>query len=233
MACSDQMVNSLDTGGSHRHGMAMGKNTSARPGSDEGQRRILLAARTAFATHGFDGASLRAISAAAGVLHTAMLYHFPSKDTLWRAVMADMFEAVEARFAAVAEQYADASPAKLARALVRDFVTFCASCPELHRIMTFEGCSDSDRLAWLVDNYSRRLFASVTLMAATASPLITDPIRLYYAVIGLSASAFTLAPEYRRLSGRNPFAANEVAATADLVEQLVFGPEISAAPNSH
>ncbi len=145
--------------------------------------------------------------------------------------MADMFEAVEARFAAVGVKFADEPPSKLARALVREFVAFCASCPQLHRIMTFEGCSDSERLSWLVDNYSRRLFDSVGLMASVASPLIADPIRLYYAVIGLSASAFTLAPEYRRLCGRDPFAPDEVAATADLVEQLVFGREIDAAPN--
>jgi hypothetical protein len=76
-----------------------------------------------------------------------------------------------------------------------------------------------------VDNYSSRLFDSVKAMVPVANPLIADPIRLYYAVIGLSASVFTLAPEYRRLSGRDPFAEDEVAATADLVERLVFGPE--------
>ncbi len=225
------MVKSLDTLSLSSHGRAMGKTKSARAGSDEGQKRILLAARTAFATHGFEGASLRAISAEAGVLHTAMLYHFPSKDALWRAVMADMFQAVEARFAAVTLKFSGEAPSTLARALVREFVAFCASCPELHRIMTFEWCSDSERLSWLVDNYSRRLFQSVALMATVASPLIADPIRLYYAVIGLAASTFTLAPEYRRLSGRDPFAPDEVAATADLVERLVFGPEFCSAPS--
>lgn len=202
----------------------MGTIASSKPGSDEGQQRILLAARAAFATHGFEGAKLRAISADAGVLHTAMLYHFPSKDALWRAVMADLFEAVEARLAAEAARLADAPPAQVARALVRAFVAFSAGCPELHRIMTGEGRSDTDRLAWLVDNYSSRLFAGVQALAPVASPLLRDPIQLYYAIIGLSASVFTLAPEYRRLSGRDPFAPDEVAATADLVEQLVFGP---------
>ncbi|MDH7972111.1 TetR/AcrR family transcriptional regulator [Sphingomonas sp. AR_OL41] len=197
---------------------------AAKPGSEEGRRRILAAARSAFATHGFEGASLRAISVEAGVLHTAMLYHFPSKDVLWRAVMADLFDAVEARFADEAARLAGAPPDLLARALVRNFVSFCASCPELHRIMTIEGRSDTDRLTWLVDRYSRRLFDAVKAMAPVANPLIADPIQLYYAIIGLSASVFTLAPEYRRLSGRDPFAEAEITATADLVERLVFGP---------
>lgn len=198
-------------------------STRARPGSDEGRRRIIAAACSAFATHGFEGASLRAISAAAGVLHTAMLYHFPSKDVLWRAVMADLFERAEDRLAAAAGAVSGRSAQAVARATVRGFVHFCAECPELHRIMTNEGRRDTDRLAWLVDNYSRRLFGSVEVMASTASPVFADPIRLYYAIIGLSASVFTLAPEYRRLSGRDPFSPAEVTATADLVETIVFG----------
>jgi TetR/AcrR family transcriptional regulator len=205
---------------------AMGRK--AKPGSDEGLRSIILAARHAFAAHGYDGASLRQISAEAGVLHTAMLYHFPTKDALWKAMMADMFEALEARFAARTAAHLRAHPASLprdlARALVREFVLFCAECPELHRIMTSEGRSETDRLAWLVDTYSKRLFENVAALVPSANPLLSDPIRLYYAIIGLSASVFTLAPEYRRLSGKNPFDPVEIAATADIVEAIVFGP---------
>lgn len=200
----------------------MGKAKTSKPGSDEGQRRILLAARAAFATNGFEGASLRAISAEAGVLHTAMLYHFPTKDALWRAVMADLFEVVEGRLQAAAATASGKATDTIARATIRAFVQFCAEFPELHRIMTSEGRSDTDRLAWLVDNYSRRLFGAVQTMAPVANPLLADPIRLYYAIIGLSASIFTLAPEYSRLSGRDPFAPDEVKATADLVVTLVL-----------
>jgi AcrR family transcriptional regulator len=204
----------------------------AKPGSDEGLRSIILAARRAFAAHGYDGASLRQISAEAGVLHTAMLYHFPTKDALWKAVMADMFEALEARFAASTAAHAASSPRDLARALVREFVMFCAECPELHRIMTSEGCSETDRLSWLVDTYSSRVFQAVAALAPAANPLLRDPVRLYYAIIGLSASVFTLAPEYRRLSGKDPFGVDEVAATADIVEAIVFGSANGGAPSN-
>lgn len=200
-----------------------GMGRKAKPGSDEGLKSIILAARHAFAAHGFDGASLRQISGEAGVLHTAMLYHFPTKDALWKAVMSDMFEALDARFAAVTAAQSAGDPRELARALVREFVTFCSECPELHRIMTSEGRSETDRLTWLVDTYSKRLFHAVATLAPVANPLLSDPVRLYYAIIGLSASVFTLAPEYRRLSGKDPFAAAEIAATADIVEAIVFG----------
>jgi AcrR family transcriptional regulator len=200
-----------------------GMGRKAKPGSNEGLKSIILAARHAFAAHGFDGASLRQISAEAGVLHTAMLYHFPTKDALWKAVMADMFEALEARFAGVIAAQSANETRDLARALVREFVMFCAECPELHRIMTSEGRSETDRLTWLVETYSKRLFQSVAAMVPAANPLLSDPVRLYYAIIGLSASVFTLAPEYRRLSGKDPFGTGEVATTADIVEAIVFG----------
>lgn len=203
----------------------------AKPGSDEGLRSIILAARHAFAAHGYDGASLRQISAEAGVLHTAMLYHFPTKDALWKAVMADMFEALEGRFAAQTTAHSASAPRDLARALVREFVMFCSECPELHRIMTSEGRSETDRLSWLVDTYSKRLFQSVAALVPAANPVLSDPIRLYYAIIGLSASVFTLAPEYRRLSGKDPFGASELAATADIVEAIVFGAAKGGATN--
>lgn len=204
----------------------MGRRTAARPGSDQGQRRILDAAREAFATYGFEGASLRAISQEAGVLHTAMLYHYNTKEDLWCAVMAELCEELEGRIAACTQEMQGASPDALARRVVREFVHFCADRPELHRIMTIEGRSETTRLAWLVDTYTNRMFKGVAAMARAADiPNSTDPVRLFYAIIGLAASTFTLAPEFRRLSGRDPFKPKEIEATAALVERLIFGNE--------
>jgi len=203
----------------------MGRKAVAKPSSDEGLRRILYAARAAFANVGFEGASLRAISAEAGVLHTALLYHFNTKELLWRAVMAEIFEDLQVRVAKRMAQMRTAGKGARARQLVRDFVHFCAERPELHRIMTIEGRSDTPRLAWLVKNYTKPLFDAVAATAPQArAGVFTDPIRLFYAIIGLAASTFTLAPEYKRLSGRDPFSAKEIEATAELVETLIFGP---------
>jgi TetR/AcrR family transcriptional regulator len=204
----------------------MRRKDLAKPSSSEGRRRILEAARTAFATYGFEGASLRAISAEAGVLHTAMLYHFNSKEVLWRAVMAELFEDLEARFGRRRLELQGAPTELLARKLLRDFVHFCAERPQLHRIMTIEGRSDTDRLAWLVDRYTRPLFEGVLSVSLSArqAAIFGDPIRLYYALIGLAASTFTLAPEFKRLSQRDPFDPVEIEATAGMVERLIFGP---------
>ena len=48
---------------------------------------ILEAARTVFAKHGFDGTKTQQIAAAAGVSEALLYRHFPSKTSLYRAVL--------------------------------------------------------------------------------------------------------------------------------------------------
>jgi AcrR family transcriptional regulator len=57
-------------------------------GAPDTKTRILDAAERLFAQRGFDAASLRAITSAAGVNLAAVNYHFGSKDELIRAVFA-------------------------------------------------------------------------------------------------------------------------------------------------
>ena len=192
------------------------------PSSNDGQRNIIMAARNAFAERGFDGAKLRAISQEAGVLHTAMLYHFKSKDILWRTVVDDLFAELDARLAAHGAESAALLPQEFSRKLLRAFIRFSAERPELHRIMTSEGRAHSERLTWLVERHSRRMY----VLMAQFTPLINmpaelnTPVRLYYAVIGLATAHFTLAPEFELLSGINPFAADELDRTVAFVEEI-------------
>jgi AcrR family transcriptional regulator len=55
------------------------------------KERILNAAEKLFAEHGFDAASLRSITAEAGVNLAAVNYHFNSKDALIQAIFARRF----------------------------------------------------------------------------------------------------------------------------------------------
>lgn len=59
--------------------------------------RILDAAEHAFATQGFDGASLRAITSEAGVNLAAVNYHFQSKEALFAAVVARRIDPINER----------------------------------------------------------------------------------------------------------------------------------------
>src|SRR5260370_39121140 len=59
-----------------------------RPGKDRPHGALLLlkAGQSAFARHGFEGASLRGIAAAAGVDPALAAHHFGSKEALWEAI---------------------------------------------------------------------------------------------------------------------------------------------------
>jgi len=58
---------------------------------------LLDAAEESFAAFGVDGASMRSISAAAGLTHAAINYHYPTKDSLLDAVLRRRGERVSHR----------------------------------------------------------------------------------------------------------------------------------------
>jgi TetR/AcrR family transcriptional regulator len=65
------------------------KRGPGRPGKDRPNGALLLlqAGESAFARHGFEGATLRRIAAAAGVDPALAAHHFGSKEALWEAVI--------------------------------------------------------------------------------------------------------------------------------------------------
>ena len=65
----------------------MARRTGRRPGNPDTREAILAAARTAFAERGFDGASIRAIAASAGVDPALVHHYFGSKDQLFLTAM--------------------------------------------------------------------------------------------------------------------------------------------------
>lgn len=71
-----------------------------RPMHDSADTRAALldAAEESFAAFGVEGASMRSISAAAGLTHAAVNYHYPSKDRLLDAVLRRRGEGVSRRF---------------------------------------------------------------------------------------------------------------------------------------
>ncbi len=75
------------------------------------KQRILDAAERLFAEQGFDGASLRSITAAAGVNLAAVNYHFRSKDALVQAVLARKLGPINRRRMELLDAYeAEAGP---------------------------------------------------------------------------------------------------------------------------
>jgi AcrR family transcriptional regulator len=65
-----------------------GRRTGRRPGKQDTRRRILTAARTSFAEHGYDRATIRQIATSAGVDPALVHHYYGTKEALFRATIA-------------------------------------------------------------------------------------------------------------------------------------------------
>ncbi len=178
-----------------------------RPKEDATAReRIITEARKRFATSGFDGASTRQIAEDAGVAQSLLLYHFGSKEVLWKAVMDDTFDFARR----VGESAALSHPANTTREKlllsVRSFILICSEMPDLHRLMTIEGRSKTNRLTWLAETHLKGLFSESTklIRRAQREGIVKsgDPALIHYGMIAIAGMAYAFAPEISLLTGR-------------------------------
>jgi AcrR family transcriptional regulator len=173
-----------------------------------------------FSASGFEGASLRQIADRAGVMHQLVVYHFKTKDALWRAVITSILGDDAEGLAVLRERITAESPARALRTLLREFVAFTARRPQFHRIATFEGRADNERIRWLIETYMRPYFEVSTGLIRDAQAVGAarpgDPGQLHYAVIGLVTQSFVFAYEYRAMTGLEPFDHGEVEKISNL-----------------
>jgi len=182
--------------------------------------RIQAAALEVFSTSGFEGASLRQIADRAGVMHQLVVYHYKTKEALWRAAIVAILGDTAAQLSAWRARTKLDSPAQALRTMVREFVLFTARRSEFHRIATFEGRADNARIAWLIETYMRPFFEFSTDLIRVAQAVGAarpgDPGQLHYAVIGLVTQSFVFAHEYRTMTGLEPFDPVEIEKVANL-----------------
>ncbi len=186
----------------------MTKTKSRAPDkSDTNARaRIIAEARKRFASSGFDGASTRQIADDAGVAQSLLLYHFGSKEVLWKAMMDDTFE--RARLIGLANVGMDTSapPKEQLLASVRAFIQVCRELPDLHRLMTIEGRTKSERLTWLAKKHLKPAFdASLKLIVRAQKDGIVkpgDPALIHYGIIAIAGMAYAFAPEISLMTGK-------------------------------
>jgi AcrR family transcriptional regulator len=200
---------------------------TTRPSADPTRDRILAAAVDLFAERSFDGATTREIAARAGVTQPLLNYHYRSKDDLWRAAVDSLFESLVSSMTAHAEELRGMDELTQAKLRVREFVTFSARNPQLHRIITQESKADSARMDYLVEHHVRPLYDNTVAMF---EHLVHDglvpaiaPAHLYYILTGAGPTMFVLGPEARRLTGLDPESDAVIEAHADAVCTLLFG----------
>jgi TetR/AcrR family transcriptional regulator len=207
-------------------GRLAARTPEATPPKEDSRARIIDAAREAFSTMGFEGASLRSIAKEAGVQHQLATYHFKTKEELWMKVMDELALGFFARLGKRIQGLDGVDAATKLRLVIREFVKYSAENPQLHRLMTMEGRRESERLVWLVRRHVSRHFAISTKLIREAQALGVvrpgNPGQLHYAAIGIATAAFSLAPEYKLVTGNDPFTRSHIEQIADLVCDFLF-----------
>ena len=110
------------------------------PSAPSTPSRILAAARAQFSAHGFARARLADIARGAGIRRPSLLYHFPTKDDLYRAVVAEAFASLGA--AMLPALTADGTVQARLESLVRHYVGFFDANPAVARIVVHELLGD-------------------------------------------------------------------------------------------
>lgn len=200
---------------------------NTRP-TDVLKRDIRDAALTVFARDGYDGASLMDIAAMADTGHPLLLYHFGSKEALWRQVMAHIFEELKSNYSAVVDLSRDLSGADGLKMFIRAFVQFSARHPERVILVLAEMRADSERLEWLATEYIEGLHTRLnTLFDRVEAEGRLKPIpraNLVHILIGSVSTLFMAEPLVRRIYGLEPNSPEAVSSHADwIIEMLTSG----------
>lgn len=119
--------------------------------SSQTRDKILNAAIALFARQGFEGTSLQDIASRADVRRSLILYHFASKDDLWKCAaitIVDRFDAEVQRRMALIDHLEDNEFRERNRAL---WLSIYRDIPEVAQFLVREGGEPSDRLTWLVE----------------------------------------------------------------------------------
>jgi TetR/AcrR family transcriptional regulator len=164
------------------------------------RERLLDAALLEFSANGFEGASTRSIAKRAGCHQPQINYHFDSKEALWEATMTRLFLEMGAEFTSI-DSIGD--PIVKFETMLRTFVHYAARRPELNRIMVAEAMTQTPRLKWIVENFSRDAYERVLGMwrevRALGAGIEIDERLVYHLFIGAASLLWANAPEAQLL----------------------------------
>jgi AcrR family transcriptional regulator len=127
----------------------MAPRRGRRPATEQSGRDALLrSARPWFARHGFEGSSLRALAADAGVDMALVSRHFGSKAALWDAVIDQLVAQQTAHQDELDIIIAQAAvaPADAFKTFIRHFAEVSFSMPEFPALLVQEAANPGPRL---------------------------------------------------------------------------------------
>lgn len=170
--------------------------------------RIVEAAAAQFAAKGFGGATTRDIAQQCDIGHPLLLYHFPSKDALWVAVVRHLSHHFAESFERTLRADHGSDVVAHTRRVLKEMVSFNVLHPEYHRLMLWEVDVESAQVEALVRTHIAPLLEEVAHLVRQCQALRRfaqgEPFDLIYMLIGAASSCYTLSVEYELLTGVRP-----------------------------
>jgi AcrR family transcriptional regulator len=185
---------------------------------------ILAAALRAFATHGYEGVSVRTLNRELGVSHNLLNQRFRSKQGLWYAAVDWGFGNL-VRDVQTAYDPTVTDPLDQLGLVVRRFLEHSARHPELLGLMNIEARQDTERLSYVYDNYIEPATTTIgRLLEHLAVEGRIRPIslrRFHFLIAHGAAAPFSLLPLGRLFDPVDPLDPHEITAHSDFIVDLV------------
>ncbi len=208
--------------------MSAAPDIAARPRrrGEETAERILDAAEVLFAEHGYPGTTLRDVAARVGSRNPSLYNHFPSKESLYVAVL----ERGLAPVLAVLGEFLDPDRDgyRDAGRVVERVMALLAQRPNLPRLIHHETLSGGEHLTPMLRRFIAPAFAQAhEMVQATPTARRWEPdqvpllvLAMYQIVVGY----FAIAPLYREMSGEDlltePALARQTRFLSEVVARL-------------
>lgn len=197
------------------------KQTARSRKRDETREAVLSAATALFSRRGYDGVALDDISAASGVRKNNLLYHFTSKEMLWKEVVDRTFEQVDRHFN---ERRGDrvSDSWEGFETYARTYFEVCWRFPAYMLIPMIEGVNESWRSDYLAEQYlgnhveDFRNYVAELVANGVLTPI--NSIHLQNIFTGGAQSFLALAPLWRKAIGVDT---HDTAFIADYVDTLL------------
>lgn len=219
------------------HGETAAEDMSAD--NDRTRIRILTNAVEVFASKGFEAASLREIAKSANINHSMIKYYFGSKDALWKAAIAFLFERqtreIDPR--SITDR-SGGDPAQSLHLICEELIRYFARHPEHARLVMQASMAPGPRLDWIVRHTRqahelfRQLFEPFIDPASEDS--VFKAIAMLYVIVGACQTVFILEHEVRGLYGIEVTEEDFIQRYAQIVTDLLAKADLfgDADPNS-
>ena len=186
------------------------------------RQTILAEAEQQFARFGFEGVSLDSIATALGVSRQNLLYHFASKDDLYRAVLDSVLESWLEGMDTMAQA---SDPAAAISGYVRAKLRFSQERPSGSAVFTREVMAGAPRyaqtLAQKVTPHLRNEVEAFERWARQGLIERVDFTHLMFVIWSATQAYADLAPQFALLIGREKLADQDFEAAHALITRMV------------